>query len=118
MDILLGKNLMEEAIFDPLGLIRPFHTKVKILMRDLLKKSSTWDKPIGAAMEKQARALVQDVIDYLPRVRHCRLVISSNPHEIWVFGDASKVAYGICVYVHDAVGKHTELLLSRGHLSF
>lgn len=44
------------------------------------------------------------------------MLASSNPHKIWVFGEASKVAYGICVNVHDAVNKHTELLLSRGHL--
>ncbi|KAH9410320.1 hypothetical protein TYRP_010079 [Tyrophagus putrescentiae] len=104
------------SIFDPLGLIGPFHTTIKILMRELLKESPTWDEPIGAATEKQARSLIQDVVEYLPRVRHRRLVACSGPLELWVFGDASKAAYGICIYVHDAVDKHTELLLSRGHL--
>ncbi|KAH9399484.1 hypothetical protein TYRP_017896 [Tyrophagus putrescentiae] len=104
------------SVFDPLGIIGPFHTTVKLLMRELLKESPTWDEPIGVALEKQARVLLQDVTEYLPRVRHRRLVSASNQLELWIFGDASKLAYGICIYVHDAESQHTELLLSRGHL--
>ncbi|KAH9398695.1 hypothetical protein TYRP_018503 [Tyrophagus putrescentiae] len=104
------------SIFDPLGLIGPFHTTVKLLMRDLLKASPTWDEPIGAQHEKEARSLLKDVQEYLPRVQHHRLVCTSRNIEMWAFGDASRNAYGVCLYLHDAETEQTELLLSRGHI--
>lgn len=111
-------------LFDPLGLVAPFTTKVKLLFQEVwmaeqstLKKSKSWDEPLPSEIQKKWLEIKEDIPNLgqiaVPR---CPFVQQGPPEEveIFAFGDASKKAYATAIYL---VGIHKDGQKSS-HLTF
>ncbi|XGW28888.1 hypothetical protein V3C99_008580 [Haemonchus contortus] len=87
--------------YDPLGLLTPLLTNVKIFVQDLWAKQLAWDDPLDASVRQRWSELREELISPLPTVP--RLVVSkkvtSDSFELCVFGDAFERAYACCAYV-------------------
>ncbi|XP_033150744.1 uncharacterized protein LOC108603731 isoform X1 [Drosophila busckii] len=105
--------------YDPLGLIAPVITRLKIFLQILWKDKLDWDE----ALPQSLHTLWLDHVSQISAVSHLkfpRFVIQSNALlEIHAFCDASLAAYGACVYVrsesHGIVSTH--LLCSKSRVS-
>ncbi|XP_037827391.1 uncharacterized protein LOC119615458, partial [Lucilia sericata] len=86
------------AFFDPLGLINPIIVKAKILLQSLWKLKLHWDEsvPLDIFTEwEQIRAQLK----CLNNIKIPRFVSFNSFTNIHAFADASKKAYGACIYV-------------------
>ena len=92
--------------FDPLGLLGPFHTRIKGFFKELIIDTKEWDQLLSAELTVEAQALADDLA-YLADIKVNRLVRTSTTFELWLFGDASSFAYGICIYVFDTSTKQS-----------
>ena len=104
------------SVFDPLGLLGAFVTRVKLFMRRVLEQSTDWDQPLSEHLSFEAAKLTKE-LQQLPKFSVPRPCVSVCAYELWVFADASAAAYGACVYVYSEGAQRGSLLLSRSKLS-
>ena len=102
--------------FDPFGLRGPHQMLLKSFFRDLILDKLNWDDPLTTEQCARLQLYISDMT-HLSDLRIPRLTVSSDDYQLWVFGDASRYAYGVCVYTVDIRNQSSKLLVSRGHLA-
>lgn len=100
--------------FDPMGLLGPVLARIRIFMRRICEYSIEWDKPLSEDLVAEAQLLIND-LQHIVHVRVPRVCVHCK-YEVWVFADASGLAYGMCLYIYNQDQSHGILLLSRGRL--
>ncbi|XP_065075911.1 uncharacterized protein LOC135699568 [Ochlerotatus camptorhynchus] len=87
-------------LFDPLGIISPVVVQAKILMQHLWLLALEWDAEVPPEIRQQWVRFAEQ----LPQLANFRidryaLVPKYRRIELHCFADASKAAYGACIYV-------------------
>ncbi|XP_050313663.1 uncharacterized protein LOC126748451 [Anthonomus grandis grandis] len=101
---ILTKRLVLSNIaqmFDPLGLIGPVIVIAKIIMQEIWKLKHGWDDPITGTMLNDCTDYFQ-TISKLNSLKIPRYILFSRDFrfcEIHGFSDASRKAYGACLYI-------------------
>ncbi|XGW18756.1 hypothetical protein V3C99_002953 [Haemonchus contortus] len=109
------------STYDPLGLLTPFFSNIKMFVQDLWAKELTWDEPLDPSDRQRWSDILADLKHPLPPVP--RLVIPANKTlssvELCVFGDASKRVYACCAYLLSRVDLFTSsrLVMAKSHLN-
>ncbi|XP_062556795.1 uncharacterized protein LOC134221621 [Armigeres subalbatus] len=87
-------------IFDPLGFLGPVTIKAKIFIQELWSHGVCWDERLTADQESRWNRFTQELqrIDDLKIPRRA-VADGAVIFEIHGFSDASKKAYGACVYL-------------------
>ena len=100
--------------FDPLGLVTPVIVRGKILLRKLWQDKLDWDETIPITLSDEWENINSDLSN-LSEIKFSRKVLDTetqSPNKLVLFCDASKKAYGFCVYgVNDDGGITTSNLL-------
>ena len=97
------KRLMLSEIsklFDPLSLLGPVIVLGKILIQQLWKGKISWDTPVPREIQEFWINYRQQ-LQLLNNVKFNRYILTPNAIEIQSYGfcDASKKAYGACLYM-------------------
>ncbi|XP_066929853.1 uncharacterized protein [Clytia hemisphaerica] len=92
------------SIFDPLGLINPLIVKLKILFQDICISNTDWDETIPTELISVWQQILLDLkeIKDISFLRPYCYTTNDDPvvsRELHGFSDASKRAYGCCVYL-------------------
>ncbi|XGW22581.1 hypothetical protein V3C99_005081 [Haemonchus contortus] len=109
------------STYDPLGLLTPFFSNIKMFVQDLWAKKLTWDEPLDPSDRQRWSDILADLKHPLPPIP--RLVIPANKTlssvELCVFGDASKRVYACCAYLLSRVNLSTSsrLVMAKSHLN-
>ncbi|XP_055928759.1 uncharacterized protein LOC129959887 [Argiope bruennichi] len=87
-------------LYDPLGLLGPVISKMKIFLQKLWLQKLTFDDPLPPAIGKEWSHLVQS-LRALELVKIPRWILNENPVKLILhcFSDASKAAYGAVIYL-------------------
>ncbi|XP_011884091.1 PREDICTED: uncharacterized protein LOC105571233 [Vollenhovia emeryi] len=104
-------------IFDPLGLLSPCTIMAKILIQKLWLEKLSWDESLPSSLHFQWTQYYNQ-LKLLNNFRIPRQAMAPNAAKVQIhgFADASKNAYGACVYVLvvDVESKiHTNLLCAK-----
>ncbi|GFU19650.1 integrase catalytic domain-containing protein [Nephila pilipes] len=106
--------------YDPLGLFAPVTVIVKILFQDTWLSGIKWDELLSPAVAQQWHKWINELL-CLKDIRIPRWIGLSETSDviIHVFCDASKRAYGACLYARHTVNNFTEvnLICSRSKLA-
>ena len=92
------------SFYDPLGLLQPIVSSMKILLQQVHKDNVLWDQELSGHLRDSWFSLLQQLYS-IGRVEIDRCVESVTPddevisREIHGFSDASKQGYGACVYI-------------------
>ncbi|KAM8702168.1 hypothetical protein ACLKA7_000726 [Drosophila subpalustris] len=105
--------------YDPLGLIAPIITKMKIFLQALWKENLDWDESLPQSLHSSWIELTSQ-ISFVCSLKFPRYVmLPAAKWEIHSFCDASMVAYGSCIYIrsetHGLVS--TRLLCSKSRVA-
>jgi hypothetical protein len=113
-------------IFDPLGLLSPFMTKVKLLFQEAWiaeskvgRQPKSWDTALPIEIQENWDKLKNDIPDMKNiSVKRCFFNDDEVPGkvDIFAFGDDSKIAYATAIYVaryHKNGRKTSSLALSQ-----
>ena len=103
-------------LFDPLGLLGPFRTKLKLIMKSVTERTRGWNDLIPEDLIEQVDSAIEQY-ERLPKITFPRLTRTGMVIEIIGFADASKVAYGCVIYVRDCQSKQLKLLTSSSRLA-
>lgn len=92
-------------LFDPLGILGPVVVLAKLVFQQLWRKNIEWDDPI-ADEEFDVWSRLRSELCSINDMKIPRRVTVDNPitFELHGFSDASKKAYGCCVYLRSADG--------------
>ena len=108
------------SIFDPLGLISPFVSNVKILFQEVWLQKLGWDEPLPPDIQTQWdkwKSEVKELKDLeQPRCFFDKTKDTPVRVNLFAFGDASIKAYATAVYVMGTYSDGTssvELVLSK-----
>ncbi|XP_055928660.1 uncharacterized protein LOC129959793 [Argiope bruennichi] len=87
-------------LYDPLGLLGPVISKMKIFLQKLWLQKLTFDDPLPPAIGKEWSHLVQS-LRALELVKIPRWILNENPVKLILhcFSDASEAAYGAVIYL-------------------
>ncbi|XP_057290885.1 uncharacterized protein LOC130613578 [Hydractinia symbiolongicarpus] len=92
------------SIFKPLGLINPIIVKMKTYFQDLCIQNVKWDSPLSEEHLKIWSGIVQELHE-VPSIQVDRNYCYNDENDPYKsvqlhgFSDASKAAYGCCVYI-------------------
>ncbi|XP_058449149.1 uncharacterized protein LOC131429118 [Malaya genurostris] len=99
--------------FDPIGLAGPVILVAKLMMQNLWRKDTNWDDEIDREdMNKwvQFKSQLDQLRDI--KLKRCVFPLSNAKIQIHGFCDASKYAYGSCIYVRSVdEGGHVHVSL-------
>lgn len=95
-------------IFDPLGLLGPCIVIAKILLQKLWSQKLKWDESLPMELHSQWMKL-KSQFSNLNNLSIKRHVLCNNPIKIELhgFSDASKDAYGACIYMRTVSASNT-----------
>ncbi|XP_072392311.1 uncharacterized protein [Diabrotica undecimpunctata] len=100
-------------IFDPLGLLSSVIVTSKIILKELWKLKISWDESVPESIYTLWTKYYFELTK-LNTLKIPRHVLSSNPVSVQLHGflDASKAAYGACIYIccTDTFGNYTSNL--------
>lgn len=85
------------SFFDPLGFINPLIVRCKILMQDLWKLKLHWDESVPHDVFLEWKH-IRDELNLIGQIKIPRYVDFNTHTNIHIFADASKKAYGACIY--------------------
>lgn len=107
-------------LYDPLGLVSPVVVLAKLIMQDLWVSEIGWDEQLKEEQLKAWQTFTHSLPD-ISTMRIPRGVCSPNADviELHGFADASKVAYGACLYVR-CIGRDgvtSKLLCSKSKIA-
>ncbi|XP_055928526.1 uncharacterized protein LOC129959662 [Argiope bruennichi] len=87
-------------LYDPLGLLGPVISKMKIFLQKLWLQKLTFDEPLPPAIGKEWSHLVQS-LRALELVKIPRWILNENPVKLILhcFSDASEAEYGAVIYL-------------------
>lgn len=103
------------SIFDPLGLVAPVITSMKLFFQKIIRLNIGWDELIPSDLVREWGFLR----DQLSQIEKCpieRWVQYQTKGKLHLFCDASMKAYGAVVYVVNAMGE-SRLLTAKSKLS-
>jgi len=88
-------------IFDPLGLLFPITTAAKIFKQQLWQKSLDWDTELDKEDTTHWQAFRNDsqVLATIELARHPLPQADPAAIQLYIFSDASEVAYGTAAYL-------------------
>ncbi|XP_057297885.1 uncharacterized protein LOC130628870 [Hydractinia symbiolongicarpus] len=90
------------SFYDPLGLIAPITTKVKVLFQKCCQHKSDWDDPLQGELLKQWRDILNDFANLqtfeIPRYLFCEPRHEIQSIELHGFCDSSTIAYAAVIY--------------------
>ncbi|XP_055708965.1 uncharacterized protein LOC129805218 [Phlebotomus papatasi] len=122
-DIKTKRNMASAIakLFDPIGLLGPVIVEAKIMLQDLHRMKSGWDKPVPLEVREKWKAFIIG----LQGIRNIAIPrwISIFPKplrlELHAFCDASIRAYGVAVYAVTQCENefHSCLLLSKSRVA-
>ena len=89
------------SIFNPMGLIAPVIVKIKLLIQELWKRGLDWDTKIPDDLLRQWDIWKQNVakLSSLSIPRWINFSSNSEVVELYIFAEASSVAYGTAAYI-------------------
>lgn len=95
-------------VYDPLGLISPVVVIAKILMQRLWISKLAWDDKLDSDLCAEYKSFIE-ALPIAEQIRIPRLVVSPEAvaYELHGFADASKKAYGACVYIRSLYSNGT-----------
>ncbi|XP_016105083.1 uncharacterized protein [Sinocyclocheilus grahami] len=91
--------------YDPLGLLLPYTTRAKVIIRQLWNKQRGWDDPNLPPELLQSWRVWENELQYLPSITLPRTYVPPEVekdgaiHEVHIFSDASEQAYGAVAYM-------------------
>nr|XP_018900622.1 PREDICTED: uncharacterized protein LOC109032781 [Bemisia tabaci] len=108
-------------LFDPLGIVGSILVRAKMLIQDLWKLKLTWDEPVPDVIKKKWMELADDLamLTEFSVPRHVQISRRTKKLVFHGFGDASKGAYGACIYVvsYNADSPTSILLCSKSRVA-
>ena len=100
-------------LFDPMGWIGPIVIRAKILIQLLWQEKKGWDDEIDLK-NQQIWLKWESELPFIQQLKLPRWT-GYNPQaqiiEVHGFGDASKLVYGVCVYLRVIAGNHVTVKL-------
>ena len=87
-------------VFDPTGLISPVVIKCKMLLQTTWQRGTGWDDKLPEDVKEDFENWRQDMTK-LKQIKINRCVLPKGriiDYQLHVFADASRLAYGACVY--------------------
>ena len=105
-------------VYDPLGLISPLFTTIKVLFQELCKLKVDWDVPLSEETTLKYSNWLVDLlrIKSIP-INRCYFQNSESLISLQIhgFGDSSDVAYAAVVYlrIKTASGTSSQLVISK-----
>lgn len=85
--------------YDPLGLISPIITRMKVFMQPLWKENIDWDESLPQHLHS-AWTEITSQLSFVHSLKFPRFIMApAGKYEIHGFCDASIAAYGACIYV-------------------
>ncbi|KAK3569372.1 hypothetical protein QTP86_026881 [Hemibagrus guttatus] len=112
--------------YDPLGWLLPFTTRAKVIVKQLWNKQRGWDNPNLPPELLQFWNAWEEELQYLPCITFPRPYVpvevgmDGATHEVHIFSDASKQAYGVVAYLQttDQEGQiYLSFILARSHVT-
>ncbi|XP_055703910.1 uncharacterized protein LOC129802253 [Phlebotomus papatasi] len=109
-------------VFDPLGLVCPVVTVAKCLLQEAWKSTKEWDEEILGVLKSNW----DDFKKSLPQLEDLRIprwisTLANVKHqELHCFSDASKTAYGSCIYLvteDDSGNRYSKLLAAKSKVN-
>ncbi|XP_050298577.1 uncharacterized protein LOC126737642 [Anthonomus grandis grandis] len=88
-------------MYDPLGFIAPIVVNAKLIMQNIWKEKINWDEPLKEPILTQWTTFIKE----LPQLMCLKIprffLANNNPSSLQIhgFSDASRKAYGACVYI-------------------
>lgn len=111
-------------VYDPLGFITPFTVQAKILFQSLWTHGLNWDEDIPPDVSKRWDMWFQDSAElkdlHIPRCYVTQPLSSHSKLELHAFGDASKLAYAMAVYLRAVAADgetSTSLIMSKSRVA-
>jgi Pao retrotransposon peptidase len=104
------------SLFDPLGLLTPYILQLRLLFRDICKGGRGLDIKVESSLQTQ---WIKSH-DHLTKIGHFNFPRYIGPIEnrnLWMFADASPLAYGCVSYLESPGCNKMILLHSKGKLS-
>ncbi|XP_062534477.1 uncharacterized protein LOC134203611 [Armigeres subalbatus] len=88
-------------LFDPLGIIGPVIVQAKLIVQELWERECSWDAPLSEDMTEKWLEYRRNMIglDGFTVPRWVGVTKSMKSVQLHGFCDASKKAYGACIYV-------------------
>src|SRR5699024_2345132 len=115
-DLLMGDTLLAGEEVNELRALIDRHAQVLDIASFPLHDQTRFKLfPRDVVIRNKAQALID--VKHLAKIRIHRVAMSSSDWEPWLFGDASKFAYGACAYIFDRKTSTARLLISRGRLA-
>ncbi|XP_051159154.1 uncharacterized protein LOC127280291 [Leptopilina boulardi] len=90
------------SVFDPLGMLSPYHIKAKILLQSVWKSGIDWDEKLKNPEFKKWKQWILDIEEVKKaKVPRCYKTRHKKPKrfELHTFTDASEQAYSAVVYL-------------------
>ncbi|KAK3553791.1 hypothetical protein QTP70_012165 [Hemibagrus guttatus] len=112
--------------YDPLGWLLPFTTRAKVIVKQLWNKQRGWDDPNLPPELLQSWNAWEEELQYLPCITFPRPYVpvevgmDGATHEVHIFSDASKQAYGAVAYLRttDQEGRiYLSFILARSRVT-
>lgn len=108
-------------LFDPLGLVSPIVIRAKMLMQELWQLKLSWDEPVSERLRQEWIQLKNDItiLENITVPRHINVSPRTKKLIYHGFSDASKKAYGACIFavcVEDGLTTST-LLCSKSRVA-
>ncbi|XP_064553360.1 uncharacterized protein LOC135438811 isoform X1 [Drosophila montana] len=90
---------MIARFYDPLGLIAPIVTRLKVFLQALWKERVNWDECLSQSLHFEWIKLISQ-LSFVSSLKFSRFVLMPlATYELHGFCDASTAAYGACVFV-------------------
>ncbi len=101
--------------YDPLGLITPIVSPLKVFLQGLFRANLSWDEPLVNELAREWKSLLHQLTEAgkIEIPRYYFGSIKTRPTEIELFGfsDSSERAYSALVYARITVNEHTQTQL-------
>lgn len=103
------------SIFDPLGFLAPVTIAGKLLLRDLVSRTTDWDSPIPEDMLMQWQAWKESLtaIEQL-RLPRTYSSLQNASQELHVFADASEMSIAAVAYMRSIEGEECQVSIVLG----
>ena len=102
-------------IFDPLGYYLPVTSKGKILIQELWRLNLEWGEVINSDIQNEW-VKISEELNKLFEIKFDRNCINENQdNTLVIFCDASKAAYGFCVY--NVSNGNSKLMFSKSKVA-